>query len=256
MNFDLWLLSDDDAESFVRALDTMPESEFRLQVARWNKREIDTAGLELSSLSLRDKVLQIFSQYWAPALSNAELFKLDYKIGLCLYRELSPSSGFSTVAANNDDLWRYLSCKVFPDITYERYGDEKLGQGDIRINKKRFYSHRRRIWLKTLWWFVHLAWQGSFEETEKVLQSCNIDTINKLYEQPGEGFRINLCRELMRQYYFVENKSSKLFERIQKQNLVNCRNVEPALFVGGEKQYIRSLFQQLSIKVSDTYDII
>lgn len=250
-NYDLWALPIDEAEKLVAALDSMSDTEFFSQTQNWKSRQIDAVGLEPSSLELREKVLHTYSQYCESAntLGKDELYRLDYKLGLMLYNELSPQSGFTTVVANNDDLWRYLSCKVFPDITYERYSN--LGADDIRINKKRFYSHRRRIWLKTLWWFVHLSWQGSTEATEKVLEVCNTDTINKLFEQPGDGFRLTLCRELMRQYYYVENKSSKQFERIQKQNLVNCKNVEPALVSGGESGYLKSLFRQLSISVRE-----
>lgn len=251
-DYELWKLSSDDAEKIVHTYDYMDDLNFDAQKNKWKARQIDEGGLEPSSLELRKKVLHIYSQYYTDPtkeLGRNEMYRLDYKLGLFLYSELNCNNGFTTVVANDDDLWRYLSCKVFPDITYERYGDPKVG--DIRINKKRFYSHTRRIWLKTLWWFVHLSWQGSSEATEKVLKACNIDTINKLFEQPGDGFRLDLCRELMKQYYFVKNKSSKQFERIQKQNLVNCRNVEPALVSGGEQKYIQSLFRQLSINLEE-----
>lgn len=251
-DYELWKLSSDDAEKIVQKYDSMDDSGFEAHKNRWKARQIDEEGLEPSSLELRKKVLQVYSQYYddpTKALGRNEMYRLDYKLGLFLYSELSFKNGFTTVVANDDDLWRYLSCKVFPDITYERYSEPKAG--DIRINRKRFYSHTRRIWLKTLWWFVHLSWQGSNEATENVLKACNIDTINKLFEQPGDGFRLDLCRELMKQYYFVENKSSKQFERIQKQNLVNCRNVEPALVCGGERGYLQSLFRQLSINVGE-----
>ena len=38
--------------------------------------------------------------------------------------------------------------RFFPDITYERY--PKPAKNDIRLNKKRFYLHTRRIWLKNI----------------------------------------------------------------------------------------------------------
>ena len=48
----------------------------------------------------------------------------------------------------------------------------------------------------------------------------------------------------MKEYAKVGNKNSDLFNRIQKQNLVNCRSVEPALTEGAEVGYIKRLIQQ------------
>ena len=156
--------------------------------------------------------------------------------------------GFNLVLASDDDIWRYLSCVVFPDLTYLRY--PKPAKGDIRLNKKRFYSHTRRIWVKTLWWYVYLSWQGSKEETYKVLKDFGTDTISDFIERPGKGYRVDMFRELMKQYSGIDAKSSDLFNRIQKQNLVNCRTVEPALTENAEKGYVKSLFDQLDIVVN------
>lgn len=142
-------------------------------------------------------------------------------------------------------LWRYLSCKVFPDITYMRY--PKPAQNDIRVNQKRFYSHPRRIWLKTLWWYVHLSWQGSKEATYMVLKSFGTDTISDFIERPGKGYRLGLFRELIKAYSHVEKKSSNLFNIIATQNRVNCTTVEPALTSNGEAGYVSRLFSQLNI---------
>ena len=57
-----------------------------------------------------------------------------------------------------------------------------------------------------------------------------------------------MYRRLMYAYSHVDNKSSKLFNSIQKQNLVNCRTTEPALVKDAEKGYVETLFGQLSIE--------
>ena len=48
----------------------------------------------------------------------------------------------------------------------------------------------------------------------------------------------------MKEYSKVDTKSANLFNRIQKQNLVNCRNVEPALTEGAELGYVKRLIIQ------------
>ena len=48
----------------------------------------------------------------------------------------------------------------------------------------------------------------------------------------------------MKEYSSVKNKSASFFNRIQKQNLVNCRNVEPALTNGAERGYVKRLIKQ------------
>lgn len=226
------------AESFVNDIDALPEAAFQDIETKWKKFNVE--GFDHAYDTLRSKVVS--------AYKNSESsggYAIDLSVGFCLYSELSEINGFTNVLANDDDIWRYLSCKVFPDITYLRY--PKGGQDDIRLNKKRFFSHTRRIWLKTLWWYIHLSWQGSEESTYRVLKDFGTDTISDFIERPGKGYRLRLFRELIKAYSEVDSKSSNLFNRIQKQNLVNCTTVEPALTKFAEPGYVAQLFSQLSI---------
>ena len=116
-----------------------------------------------------------------------------------------------------------------------------------KINPKRFYAHTRRIWLKTLWWYIHLSWQGSEKATREVLKDLGTDTISDFIELTGKGYRLNLYRELIKAYSGVEKKSSNLFNKIATQNRVNCTTVEPALTQNAEPGYVEQLFAQLNI---------
>ena len=229
------------AEDFVKEIDEESEIAFQNTIAQWQQHKV--SGYDSSYQSLRDAVVQSFLD-----AENEKEYDLDLNVGLTLFEELNTNIGFNLVLASDDDIWRYLSCVVFPDLTYLRY--PKPAKGDIRLNKKRFYSHTRRIWVKTLWWYVYLSWQGSKEETYKVLKDFGTDTISDFIERPGKGYRVNMFRELMKQYSGIDAKSSDLFNRIQKQNLVNCRTVEPALTENAEKGYVKSLFDQLDIVVN------
>lgn len=95
--------------------------------------------------------------------------------------------------------------------------------------------------------YVFLSWQGDTKKTRAVLKDLGTDTISDFIERTGQGYRVLLYRQLMKSYANVENKSSDLFNVIQKQNLVNCRTVEPGLVEGAEQGYVDSLFKQLSV---------
>lgn len=226
----------------MEEIDKLSAPAFEDLVSRWSNYNVDDFSFEYAEL--RNKIIAVYNE----AKSKGG-YETDLRVGLTLYKELNPENGFTFVMASDDDIWRYLSCKVFPDITYERYPnpEKEIREKGGHLNHKRFYSHTRRIWLKTLWWYVFLSWQGTTEKTYEVLKDFGTDTISDLIERTGQGYRLALYRRLMEAYSHVENKSSELFNRIQKQNLVDCRTTEPALVKDAEKGYVETLFDQLSI---------
>lgn len=234
------------AMQFVESIDKMSQPEFEKLVSRWERNEVDDFSPEYKGL--RDYIVSVYKD-----AKKIGAYEIDMRVGLALYSELNPENGFTFVLASDDDIWRYLSCKVFPDITYDRYPapEKEIREKGGHLNHKRFYSHTRRIWLKTLWWYVYLSWQGTEAETYNVLRGFGTDTISDLIERTGQGYRISLYRRLMYEYSRVKNKNSDLFNNIQKQNLVNCRTTEPALVRDAEKGYVGTLFRQLSIETDD-----
>ena len=231
------------AKEYVDEIDKLSSSAFEDFIARWANNIVGEYAPEYEEL--RNKIIPVYK-----TAKSVGAYEVDLRIGLALYKEFNPNNGFTFVMASDDDIWRYLSCKVFPDITYERYPtpEKEVREKGGHLNHKRFYSHTRRIWVKTLWWYIFLSWQGDEEKTYEVLKDFGTDTISDFIERTGQGYRINLYRRLMLEYSSVENKSSELFNHIQKQNLVNCRTTEPALVKNAEKGYVDSLFQQLSIE--------
>lgn len=226
------------AREFIEEIDNLSDAAYEDLLAQWSK--FNVIGYDESYNELRKKVIDIYCKY-----KEKGGYEVDVRIGLCLYGELSKKNGFTNVLANDDDIWRYLSCIVFPDITNLRYPPSKTDRNEgHRLNTKRFYLHTRRIWLKTLWWYIHLSWQGTENSTYKVLKDYGTDTISDFIERPGKGYRLALYRSLMKEYSKVDTKSANLFNRIQKQNLVNCRNVEPALTEGAELGYVKRLIIQ------------
>lgn len=227
------------AKDYVDSIDKLPDVAFEDLKTQWRAHSITIDNQEYREI--RKKVIDAYEK----AATKGDAYDVDLSVGLCLFEILNPEKGFTLLMANDDDIWRYLSCKIFPDITYERY--PKPAKDDIRLNKKRFYLHTRRIWLKTLWWYIFLSWQGDSDKTKDILKDLGTDTISDLIERTGEGYRVLLYRELIRSYSNAGKKSSDLFNVIQKQNLVNCRTVEPGLVEGAEKGYVYSLFKQLFV---------
>lgn len=234
------------AKQFVEEIDKLSLPAFEDLTAKWSNYNVDDFSFEYEDL--RSKIIDVYKE-----AKPKGGYEIDLRVGLALYKELNPDNGFTFVMASDDDIWRYLSCKVFPDITYERYPnpEKEVRENGGHLNHKRFYSHTRRIWVKTLWWYVFLSWQGSEEKTYEILKGFGTDTISDLIERTGQGYRLTLYRRLMEAYSRVENKSSNLFNSIQKQNLVDCRTTEPALVKNAEKGYVEALFDQLSIERTD-----
>ena len=173
-------------------------------------------------------------------------YLLDLRVGIKLYQLMPLGKNFTVIQANDDDIWRYISVKVMPDITYLRYPNPE--KGSIRINQKRFYSHTRRIWLKTLWWYIHLSWQGDESKTFEVLRDNGVDNINKLIETPGRGYRIPLFRSMMLEYHKTSPHKVKDFAAFTKLNNAKCVSVEPALTSGGVAVYAQKLLAEVSTK--------
>ncbi|MBW0768129.1 hypothetical protein [Mammaliicoccus lentus] len=162
--------------------------------------------------------------------------KLDYKFdllfGLKMYQVLNENVGFTNRVATNDDIWRYLSICVIPDIVHSRW----------ELNEERFYKSPRRIWLKALWWYIHLSWRGNEEETYNILKDNTTDTVVQLVERPGIGYHVEMYREIMYQYSFIQDSSREVFRRLLKLNTATILTTTPELVEGGIKKYVKDLY--------------
>lgn len=187
--------------------------------------------------------------------SSKKDYYYDIHLGILLYNYLMDKPGFSLRAAANDDFWRYMSLKVIPNIVAERWGKD---------NESHYWSKSARIWLRSIWWYIHLSWQGDTVHTMHVLESpCfSTDSILNMEERTGrKGTFINVYRYIMYFYSripqadlkkFNKNKKSQqgdLFRVIMKLNTAKVMVIDPALYLGGEKEYVRSLFSDVGVRV-------
>ena len=76
-------------------------------------------------------------------------YDIDVQFGIHLYNYMNNLSGF-TMRVADDDFWRYLSVKG-AHIVAMRWGKTMM----------HIIGNILRIWLRVIWWYVHLSWQGN-----------------------------------------------------------------------------------------------
>lgn len=201
-----------------------------------NRTSVDDIRLIPEFVEIRNKMIDardnLYDEYGFDSSSKLD-YKFDLLYGIELYKILDEDCGFSNRVASNDDIWRYISIKVIPDIVHARWG----------LNEDHFYKTSRRIWLKTIWWYIHLSWSGSSEMTYKILKDNSTDTILQLVERPGIGYHVDMYRELMKQYSYHDDPSRQLFRRVLKINTAKLMTVNPEVVPGGVEKYVSEMFE-------------
>ena len=112
------------------------------------------------------------------------------------------------------------------------------------MNETRYITSRR-IWLKNIWWYIHLSWNGSSKRTYEILKNNTTDTIQQLVERPGVGYYVSLYREIMFQYSTINDPSRFLFRKVLKLNTALLPVTYPELISGGIKEYVGYLFRKV-----------
>lgn len=188
-------------------------------------------GLREKLIEARDEVYDRFE------LDNVNKLRytFDLNFGLKVYEILNEKIGFNNRVASNDEVWRYLAIKVVPDIVHSRW----------EFNETYFYKAPRRIWLKTIWWYIHLSWSGSTENTYITLENNSTDTIMQLIDRSGIGYNVELYREIMKQYYEHSNKDRMLFRRLLILNVARLLTMSPDLVEGGIEGYVKDLYKSV-----------
>ncbi len=238
-------LSRDEAKKILTEFDNYSDLKFRELTELWSAYD-PACEIDEHFKEFRRELVEVFRSTRSKSGGKTD-YLVDLNVGLKLYSLLPAGKEFTVVAANDDDFWRYISIKVIPDLTYIRYPlpEKDIKDSGGRLNHKRFYAQPRRIWIKSLWWYVHLSWQGDEEKTFEALKNNSVDNINKLIETPGRGYRIDLYRAMIAEYAATGPHHSKEFAAFTKMNNARCVTVEPALTSGGVEGYSHRLFEEL-----------
>ena len=98
-------------------------------------------------------------------------------------------------------------------------------------NEERFIGIPRdsRLYLKSIFWYIHLSFQENPENTYETLKNNSTDTIVQLVDRTGKGYNLDLVREIMRQFGKIPLTSgtSDLFRQVMK---LNTAWIEPLSF--------------------------
>ena len=163
-------------------------------------------------------------------------YQVDLRFGIKLYTTLNEKYGMNVRFASTDGIWRYLCVSVFPDLIAKRYG---------KNHPDRFWKKSKRLWLRALWWYIYLSWQGSEEATFKALEGNSTDEILQLVDRCGRGgYRVGLYREMMRKNAELdpaERRQKKIFRKMMVLNTARVQVLEPELVQGGNREYVNSL---------------
>ena len=180
-----------EAMKHVEEIEKSTEDTFFALVKGW---ESDNFSKEVDAdyRDIRERIFKVYNNY-----KYKSDYEIDLRVGLALYELLlKPEYKLNPIYANDDDIWRYLSVKVFLDITYLR--EPKSDRFGVYFSHTRVYRHPKRIWLKQLWWWIHVAWQGNVESTYEVLKKYGSGCISQILERGGKGYRVEITRALLK----------------------------------------------------------
>lgn len=194
---------------------------------------------------LHDDIAELFESVLGEIGINAKqiqeqnnAYKVDYLFGIRFYKLMTTKYKMSIRIASNAGVWRFLSIKVVPDIVSKRYAQS---------HPDRFWKKAKRIWLRVIWWYIYLSWQGDEKTTETVLKDNSTDEILQLVDRCGKGgYRLELYRAIMKknsQIPIGERRKSEIFRKVMVLNTARVQVIEPSLVMGGEKEYVENLFK-------------
>lgn len=191
-------------------------------------------------IELREQLLKVYNEL----KDKFRGYSFDLAFALELHEIVNQKEWFSPVLAANYSFWKYFSLEVIPDIIFGRHG-----------NIKEYYFNKNvRIYPATMYWYIHLFYQGSKEETFKFLNmKCfTTDTIMQTIERPGrKGLDIELYREILKQYSKIDENTARnkcgsyihLLRKVMVQHTAKDVVLVPELYAGGIRGYVEMLFK-------------
>lgn len=250
-------MSKTDAAQYTGNWQNMSYDEFNNMIEQWPVSIPENLNEDYKAL--RNEVVDYYIRVYQKVSEDKTAYhKREYMTDLYfaigLYDILKKYS-FNVRMASNDQVWIYLSIKVFPDIVHKRYpGGKVKTQSGIEyrhVNEERFWKTKRRIYLKVLWWYIYLSMQKNVSGEEdlgatfNILKDNSTDEIVQIVERSGPfGYRVDLYRHLMK--YYAEHRNqygNKEFRKVMVLNTARTQLVEPALMECGINMYIKELFE-------------
>jgi hypothetical protein len=213
----------------------------KITFERWNVNNGIILDVPQKYYQLREDLLKIFEQtkeFIGQDYPTGKEYLIDFYFGIAMFNLFEEKYSFTLAEKSDNQFWITIGMQIIPDVVFWRWG----------LNEERFYKTPRRIWLKTIWWYVYLSWQGDKDSTFQALKDNTTDEIVQLVERAGRsGYRVSLYREIIKKYSLYSGsqkaRTKSLFRRVMKLNTARVVVVEPSLYKGGENEYVNELFE-------------
>lgn len=222
---------------------------------KW-KKDNELSSLPPEYAAIRNDLIQFFDVFYGEVSGeDRKEYMIDTFFGLRIYDYFSNKDWFNLRTAANDNFWRYIAVGVIPDIVAKRWGANKDNY---------FWKQSNRLWPKTTWWYIHLTWHNSIDETRDLLtdKRFNSDIIQGLVERTGKkGTFVDVYREIVYQYSLLDYNlivkfkkqlsggSDNLFRAIMRLNTARSLVTDPCLAKGGVSGYVNSIINDLTINL-------
>lgn len=233
-------MNNTEAKKIVDDIEKKSSEEFNLLKSDWTKNSFSN-NIDREYQDIRNIVYAEYKKYEAQGDDE-----VDYRVGLALYKLfLQEKYKLNPIYANDDDIWRYLSVRIFLDITYLRSPTkDRFG---VYFSHDRIYKHTKRIWIKQLWWFIHLTWQGDEEQTYAVLKKYGPGCFSQILERAGKGYRVEIIRKMFKKMAERNDgkvNQTKIFTPIMKLYYAKMFVVEPTLVDGGIDSFLDKILDE------------
>jgi hypothetical protein len=216
----------------------------------WNTAVIKANLIDQFDDDLRNKLVAEQNRMITNGSIQVDSYEFDVEFGIFLYEYLDKCSWFNIRLACDDDFWRWLSMEIIPEMVVRRWPPPQSGASDDS-HRDRLYANKRRMWLKAIWWYVHLTFNVDLQTTKQMLIDFTSDSLVQITERVGRGgYRVELCREIAKQYHsllysYTKNKKeyANLLRKVMKKNTAWVQTRIPALHPNKEQGYVEELFK-------------
>ena len=193
--------------------------------------------------TIRNEILAIKPNY-----DSKDKYGYDLEFACNLYTYFNSKEWFSINLASNYNFWRYICVYVIPDVIYERF--------DFSV--EHYYKKDVRIYIPSLWWYIHMSFYKDVETTKTMLKSLNSDYILQLVERPGRnGLFLDLYREIMRVLCSLSDSvrnrklnKANLFRRVLIQNTAQSDSYN-LIIEDKTNEYVEELFASCGVELNN-----
>ena len=163
-------------------------------------RENYTFNLPLEYAKIREELVRMYNESLILKSNTKKIdeYDTDLSFAFKIYKYFNSFDWFDESVASNYKFWAYICVCVIPDIIERRHGAQI----------EYFYEKNVRMYVPTMWWYIHMSYQGNDQDTLNCLRNLSTDYIMQLVERPGrDGLYLSVSRKIMNYIGKIDKKS-------------------------------------------------